>query len=39
MKKGKTRGIGIRAKILFPASIVIILLSLVMCITSYKRIK
>ena len=39
MKKGKTRSIGIRAKILFPASLVIILLSLVMGITSYQRIK
>ena len=39
MKKGKTRGIGIRAKILFPASMVIILLSLVMGITSYQRIE
>ena len=39
MKIGKTRSIGIRAKILFPASMVIILLSLVMGITSYQRIK
>ena len=39
MKKRKTRGIGIRAKILFPASMVIILLCLVMGTTSYQRIE
>ena len=39
MKKGKTRGIGIRAKILFPASAVIILLCVVISVTSYQHIK
>ena len=39
MKIGKTRSIGIRAKILFPASMVIILLCLVMGTTSYQRIE
>lgn len=39
MNKGKTRGIGIRAKILFPTSVMIILLCAVMGVTSYQRIK
>lgn len=39
MKKRKTRGIGIRAKILFPASAVIVLLCAVMGVNSYQRTK
>ena len=39
MKKRKTRGIGIRTKILFPTSIAIILLCVVMGLNSYQRIK
>ena len=39
MKKGKTKGIGIRAKILFPTSVVITLLCIVIGVTSYQRIK
>lgn len=39
MKRGKTRGISIRAKILFPASVVIILLGVVLGMNSYRRIK
>lgn len=39
MKKRKTRGLGIRTKILFPASIVIILLCTVMGYNSYQRTK
>ncbi len=39
MKKRKTRGIGIRAKIILPTSIVIVLLCTVMGINSYQRIK
>ena len=39
MKKRKTRGIGIRAKILFPTSVVIALLCTVMGINSYRRTK
>ena len=39
MKKRKTRGIGIRAKILFPTSVVIALLCTVMGINSYQRTK
>lgn len=35
MKKRKTRGLGIRAKILFPASLVIVLLCVVMGCNSY----
>lgn len=39
MEKRKTRGIGIRTKILLPASVVIILLCAVMGVNSYQRIK
>lgn len=39
MKKRKTRGLGIRAKILFPTSVVIILLCAVMGMNSYLRTK
>ena len=39
MKKSKTRGIGIRFKILIPASVMIALLCVVMGISSYRRIK
>lgn len=39
MKKRKTRGIGIRTKILFPTSIAIILLCVIMGLNSYQRIK
>ena len=39
MEKRKTRGIGIRAKILFPTTIVIVLLCTVMGINSYRRTK
>lgn len=39
MKKGKTRRIGIRAKILFPTSVVIILLCVVIGVTSYQHIE
>ena len=39
MKRRKTRGIGIRAKILFPTTIVIALLCTVMGINSYQRTK
>ncbi|MDE6607063.1 MAG: methyl-accepting chemotaxis protein [Lachnospiraceae bacterium] len=39
MKKRKTRGIGIRTKILLPASAVIILLCIVMGVNSYQRTK
>ena len=39
MGKGKTRGISIRAKILFPTSVVIILLCVVMGTNSYRRTK
>lgn len=39
MNKRKTRGIGIRTKILFPTSIAIILLCVVMGLNSYQRIK
>lgn len=39
MKKRKTRGIGIRFKILFPASAIIAILCVVMGIGSYRRIK
>ena len=39
MEKRKTRGIGIRAKILFPTTIVIALLCTVMGINSYQRTK
>lgn len=39
MKKRKTRGIGIRAKILIPASAVIVLLCAVMGVNSYQRTK
>lgn len=39
MKKRKTRGLGIRTKILFPASVVIVLLCAVMGVNSYLRIK
>lgn len=39
MEKRKTRGIGIRAKILLPASVVIILLCTVMGVNSYQRTK
>ncbi|MCM1252575.1 MAG: methyl-accepting chemotaxis protein [Clostridium sp.] len=39
MQKRKTRGIGIRTKILFPASLVIILLCTVMGVNSYQRTK
>lgn len=39
MKKRKTRGIGIRAKILFHASVVIILLCAIMGVNSYQRTK
>ncbi|MCM1540265.1 MAG: methyl-accepting chemotaxis protein [Blautia sp.] len=39
MKKRRTRGIGIRTKILFPASLVIILLCVVMGVNSYLRTK
>lgn len=39
MKNRKTRGIGIRAKILFPTSIMIILLCVIMGLNSYLRTK
>lgn len=39
MGRAKTRGISIRAKILFPTSVVIILLCVVMGINSYQRTK
>lgn len=39
MEKRKTRGVGIRTKILLPASAVIILLCAVMGVNSYQRIK
>ena len=39
MEKRKTRGIGIRAKIILPTSVVIILLCVVMGINSYQRTK
>lgn len=39
MKKRKTRGIGIRTKILFPTSIAIILLCVIMGLNSYQRTK
>ncbi len=39
MKKRKTRGLGIRTKILFPTSVVIILLCVVMGMNSYLRTK
>lgn len=39
MKKRKTRGIGIRAKILFPTSVMIILLCVIMGLNSYLRTK
>lgn len=39
MKKRKTRGIGIRTKILFPTSMAIILLCVVMGVNSYQRTK
>ena len=39
MKKRKTRGIGIRAKILLPTSVMIILLCVVMGLNSYLRTK
>ena len=39
MKKRKTRGIGIRTKILFPTSVAIVLLCVVMGMNSYLRTK
>ncbi|MDE7250110.1 MAG: methyl-accepting chemotaxis protein, partial [Lachnospiraceae bacterium] len=39
MKNRKTRGIGIRAKILFPTSVMIILLCVIMGLNSYLRTK
>ena len=39
MKKRRTRGIGIRTKILFPTSMAIILLCVVMGVNSYQRTK
>lgn len=39
MKKRKTRGIGIRTKILFPTSVMIILLCVIMGLNSYLRTK
>lgn len=39
MKNKKTRGIGIRAKILFPTSVMIILLCVIMGLNSYLRTK
>lgn len=39
MEKRKTRGVGIRSKILFPTSLVIILMCAVMGINSYRHIK
>lgn len=39
IKKRKTRGIGIRTKILFPTSVMIILLCVIMGLNSYIRIK
>lgn len=39
MRDRKTRGIGIRTKIILPASAVIILLCAVMGVNSYQRIK
>lgn len=39
MKKRKTRGIGIRTKILFPTSVAIILLCVIMGLNSYQRTK
>lgn len=39
MNKGKTRGFGIRAKILFPTSVAIVFLCAVMGLNSYQRTK
>lgn len=39
MNKRKTRGVGIRAKILFPTSVMIFLLCVIMGMSSYQRIK
>ena len=39
MKKRKTRGIGIRTKVLLPTTVVIILLCVIMGVNSYMRIK
>lgn len=39
MKKGKTRGLGIRVKIILPTSILIVILCIIMGVNSYMRTK